>query len=49
MKEKMERITNMLLEKTESRMRKETTLSYKTLKMISLSEKLFATVIAWSK
>lgn len=47
MTEKMEAITTLLLEKTEERMKKETTLSKKTLKMISLSEKLYSAVRTW--
>ena len=41
---KMVEIATLLMEKTESRMKKETALSRKTLKMISLSEKLFSTI-----
>ena len=44
---KMESITMLLMEKTESRMKKEITLSRKTLKMISLSEKLFTALRTW--
>ncbi len=47
MEEKIESITMLLMEKTESRMKKETTLSKKTLKMISLSEKLFSAIKTW--
>lgn len=45
--EKMRAVTELLLDKTESRMKKETKLSRKTLKMISLSEKLFCTFRSW--
>lgn len=47
MQEKMEAVAVLLMEKTEERMKKETTLSKKTLKMISLSEKLFTTLKTW--
>lgn len=47
MKEKMEAIAVLLMEKTEERIKKETILSKKTLEMISLSEKLFATLKTW--
>lgn len=49
MKEKMERIATLLMEKTKNRMEKETILSNKTLKMISLSEKLFVTISTWGR
>ena len=45
--DKMEKITEKLMDKTTERMNKETTLSRKTLKMISLSERLFATICTW--
>lgn len=47
MDEKMQSIAMILLEKTEKRMRKETTLSKKTLKMVSISEKLFSAIKTW--
>ncbi len=47
MKEKMKSLTVLLIEKTEERVKKETILSRKTLRMISLSEKLFAVVVGW--
>lgn len=47
MSEKMQSIATILLEKTEERMKKEITLSKKTLKMISLSEKLFSAIKTW--
>lgn len=47
MQEKMEAVAVLLMEKTEERMKKETTLSKKTLKMISSSEKLFTTLKTW--
>lgn len=47
--EKIGKIAEMLMEKTIERMEKETTLSNKTLKMISLSEKLFATISMWGR
>lgn len=49
MREKMLAITMLLMEKTESRMKKEIILSRKTLSMISLSEKLFVTLVTWTK
>ena len=49
MTEKIKSIAILLMEKTEEQMKKETTLSKKTLKMISLSERLFATISTWGK
>lgn len=47
MREKMKELTILLIEKTKSRMEKETALSRKTLRMISLSEKLFTASVTW--
>ena len=44
MREKMKKITELLMDKTVERMEKETKLSRRTLKMISLSKELFSTV-----
>lgn len=44
MREKMKKMTELLMDKTVERMEKETKLSRRTLKMISMSEKLFSTV-----
>lgn len=45
---KMGDIVLLLMKKTESRMRRETRLSKKTLKMVSQTEKLFAVFCNWS-
>jgi len=45
--EKMQRITELLINKTLIRMEKETKISGRTLKMISLSLQLFTSIRCW--
>lgn len=47
LKERMIGIASIFMEKTEERLKKETIISGKTLKMVSLSEKLFSVVGVW--
>lgn len=46
-KERMMSIASIFMKKTEERMKKETTVSVRTLIMVSLSEKLFGVISVW--
>ena len=46
-KERMISIASIFMDKTEQRLKKETIISGKTLKMVSLSETLFSVISTW--
>lgn len=47
LQERMMSLVSNFVEKTEERLKKETIISGKTLKMVSLSEKLFSVISTW--